>query len=221
VASGGRSGAVSISHAFYANLTGKIASRVGTVAIAVGLADERRIYRSIGGETAVEVRSTVSVSGLASSPLRDGAIGLDVAFDAATTFEVAVRGTGIRAVRVLGTEIDADSGKGIAVRVLLGGGRGTILRYGTSLRAGVFTAIAAETIDIAVKRSSSSQAVRVGSAFNASSSGNVALRLVGRETTIVYAVRVLGASLASLVSHAVVTGTVLFATVVIGRGACA
>jgi len=44
--------------------------------------------------------------------------------------------------------------------------------------------------------------------------------LVRLETTIVYAVGVLGASLASLVSHAVVSSTVLLATVVIGRGAC-
>jgi len=153
--------------------------------------------------------------------LGNRAIALNKTFNAAATFEVASGIASIGTIRILGTEVYADTGEGVAVRVPLGSARGTVLRYGASLSARVFTAIAAETIEIAVKRSSGSQAVSISSAINTGSSGNVTLRLVGLETTIVYAVRVLGASLARLVSHAVVSGTVLLATVVIGRSACA
>jgi len=124
--------AVRISHAFYTFLTGIVASTGVTTAISIGGATRSSRRSRRRGESAVVIRSTESVSGLASSPLGNRAVALNKTFNAAATFEVASGCASIGTIRILGTEVYADTGEGVAVRVLLGGARGTVLRYGTS-----------------------------------------------------------------------------------------
>lgn len=209
---------MSVSHASYAKLLSKIASRGGSRAVFVSLAHVGGGRGNGGRKSTMPVSIAESVGELSTTPLFNGAISLGKTLDAATSFELTLRSTRVRAISILGTEIDANTGERIAVGVSLGGARRTVLRNRTSSTRGVDTAISAATIKIAVEGGKTS-AVIVGGTINASSSGNVALGLVRFETTITNAIRVLGTSLASLVSHAVVPSTrVGSATVVIGRG---
>jgi len=63
---------------------------------------------------------------LGSSPLSNWAVSVDGTLDAATTFNVAVRGACICTVGINGTEVDADTSEGVTVRVSPGGVRWTI-----------------------------------------------------------------------------------------------
>lgn len=129
---------------------------------------------------------------------------------------MALRVAGIKTICILGTEVNANTRKRIAVGVWCRGARRTILGT-TSLRGRIVSAISAETITIAVKRSSSAQAIAVGSTVNTSSRRDIALRLVGFETTITNAIRILSASLARLISHTVVTSSRSGTAVIVSR----
>lgn len=95
---------------------------------------------------ATETVITFSLLVFRCSPARVRAVGVGGALSAATTLDITEWEAVIKAVFVLGTEVDADSGKGVAVRLffLL-----TTIKF-TTLLTSLLGAIVASTISSAV-----------------------------------------------------------------------
>jgi len=158
-----------------------------TVAILVSLAIKVGVITA--RQDTHEVLRALAVFQLRSSPLGDRAVSVGCAFYAATSLESTARSAGIFALVISGTEVDANASKRIAVRVDVSGGRRSIVVLaGRSSVEEV--AVRAAPIIVAVEHFSSSIAIVVGSTFNTSSRGKIALRLVRFETSILEAVNI-------------------------------
>jgi len=108
------------------------------------------------------------------------AVSVSGALYAATTFNLTVRGTWIRAVLISGTEVYADTREGIAVRVRCNSGWRTIR---TSTAVVECSAIITESIKSTV--GGDSRAISIGLASNAGTSDLVTTRLFRDTTTVI------------------------------------
>jgi len=173
-----------------------------TVAILVSLAIKVGVITA--RQDTHEVLRALAVFQLRSSPLGDRAVSVGCAFYAATSLESTARSAGIFALVISGTEVDANASKRIAVRVDVSGGRRSIVVLaGRSSVEEV--AVRAASIIVAVEHFSGSIAIVVGSTFNTSSGGKIALRLVRSETSILEAVNIGSTSFAREILHTVVS----------------
>lgn len=212
IAGGGSSTAMRIIETVYALALSERAStetRGGAVSIGLAVGDN-------SWEDTHEVFRALGEGQLGTAPLGNGAVRVGGTFYAATSLDSTTRSTRVGTLVVSGTEVHTELRDGIAVLVdVVGVGRSVEVSAGSSSSEG--SAGRAATVIVTVEDLAGGIAIVVGSAINADTRGNIALRLVGLETTILDAVSVGSASLARSVSHAVVSLAVSSASVVIAR----
>jgi hypothetical protein len=195
-----RVAAVGISQTFDASFLGVIASRSTGGTIRVG-------FTSVW-EYAKGVIAALGSSGFSSSPVNKRAVSIGGTFYAATSFQVAVRLTVIQALIISGTEVYANVGKSIAVGLVI---NFTTIRVTARFTGG--SASVATTVLTAVR--SGSRAIGIDLARSAGSI-TLASRLTRGLTTVKNsAVSVGSASLASTIGLAIVSASVLLATIVV------
>jgi len=153
--------------------------------------------RSTSWEYTNGVGRALGVSSLGSSPLRYGTVSAVRAFNTATSLDVTLWSTVIDTLVIRGTEVYTLERNWIAVRVYVVSVRRSIeiITCGAAVEE---VAVGATTVFVAVDYLARDLdiAITVGSALYTSSTGNIAYRLVGLETTIVETVGICCTSLA-------------------------
>jgi len=150
-----------------------------TSTVVVSFTDEVERWRRCADVSQVAVAEGLG-SCLFSSPLVKWAVGVSGALYAATTFNLTVRGTWIRAVLISGTEVYADTREWIAVRVRCNCCWRTIR---TSTAVVECSAIVTESIKSTV--GGDSRAISIGLASNAGTSDLVTTRLFRDTNTVI------------------------------------
>lgn len=215
-ASGGFRRAVAIIDTFntlvLSERTGRSSSSTGTVSISFTYTSSGDGDRSVSRKDTDGIARTLSVLRLGASPLGNRAVIIISTLYTATSLNVTDRCTSILTLVIRGTEVHTSLGDGIAVRVdVIGVRRAVKVLTGHASSKGC--AVLAASIFITVCIS----AVTVGLTIHTSSSGDVTPGLVGFETSIIHAVSVGQAGLASGVCHTVVTLSCSPAAIVIRR----
>lgn len=155
-------------------------SETGTSTVGIGFANNGSVeFRSGANVTGISVTESPDRF-LGSSPLRNRAVRTLCALNAATTFKLTVRETGIGTVSVFRTEVYTDTSKDIAVVVGSGSSRRTV---GTS-STGITREAAIVTEAITATVGSYSRAVSIRLARSTSSGSAITSRLTRDSSTI-------------------------------------